>query len=148
MPQSEAEIFPETQSIQTHLGIIQSVIQRMATNSTNSKAWCVSLVAAILVIVADKGNPDYAWIALMPTIIFAFLDAYYLALEKGFRESYNNFISKVHQKNLTEDDLFSVRPAGSMSRHQMEALKSFSIWGFYFSMAFLIFITKEIALAT
>ena len=44
-------------SIQTHLGISQGVIQRMADNSTSSKAWCITIVSAILVIVADKGKP-------------------------------------------------------------------------------------------
>ncbi len=94
----------ESASIQTHLGIIQNVIQRMATNSSSCKAWCVTLVSAVLVIIADKGKPEYAWIAMLPTIVFAALDAYYLALEKAFRNSYNEFISKLHSQSLTEND--------------------------------------------
>jgi len=147
MSSTKLDIDPESMSIQTHLGIMQNVIQRMSANSTSSKAWCVSLVAAILVIVADKGKPDYALIALLPTILFAALDAYYLALEKAFRNSYNNFISKVHRKELAEDDLFSVKPLGNMSALQVDALMSFSVWGFYLSLAILIFITKMIALS-
>lgn len=146
MSLNKLEIDPESMSIQTHLGIMQNVIQRMSANSTNSKAWCVSLVAAILVIVADKGKPDYALIALLPTILFTALDTYYLALEKAFRNSYNNFISKVHRKELTEEDLFSIKPLGNMSKLQVEALKSFSVWGFYVSLALLIYITKIIVL--
>ena len=133
-------------SIQTHLGILQNVIQRMATNSSSSKAWCVTLVSAVLVIVADKGKPDYAYIALLPTFAFAALDAYYLALEKAFRSSYNDFISKLHKKTLTETDLYSVIPEGSMSGLQWESLKSFSVWGFYISLIVLIVITKSIAI--
>ena len=121
------DIDPEAASIQTHLGIMQNVIQRMSANSSSCKAWCVSLVAAVLVIVADKGKPEYAWIALLPTIVFASLDAYYLALEKAFRNSYNKFISKIHKKQLTEDDLYSVRPVGNMSKLQLEAYQSFSV---------------------
>jgi len=140
------DIDPEAASIQTHLGIIQNVIQRMSANSSSCKAWCVSLVAAVLVIVADKGKPEYAWIALLPTIVFASLDAYYLALEKAFRNSYNKFIAKIHKKQLTEEDLYSVLPVGNMSQLQVEALKSFSVWGFYLSLIALIAITKWIAL--
>jgi len=140
------EIDPEASSIQTHLGIIQNVVQRMAANSSNCKAWCVTLVAAILVIVADKGRPEYAWIALLPTIVFASLDAYYLAYEKAFRNSYNKFIGKIHKKKLTEEDLYSVMPVGNMTELQLEAIKSFSIWGFYLSMVILTAITKIIAL--
>jgi hypothetical protein len=108
------DIDSESPSIQTHLGILQNVIQRMASNSSACKTWCVTLVSAVLVIVADKGKPDYAWIAMLPIVVFAALDAYYLALEKAFRNSYNDFISKLHNKSLTEGDLYSVIPKGNM----------------------------------
>ncbi|MBA3034946.1 MAG: hypothetical protein FP814_00470 [Desulfobacterium sp.] len=140
------EIDGESPSIQTHLGILQNVIQRMASNSSACKAWCVTLVSAVLVIVADKGKPDYAWIAMLPTILFAALDAYYLALEKAFRNSYNDFISKLHRRSLTENDLYSVDPKGNMSRLQFESVKSFSVWGFYGSLAVLIIVTKYVAI--
>jgi len=140
------DINPDAASIQTHLGIIQNVIQRMASNSSASKAWCVTLVSAILVIVADKGKPEYAYIAFLPTLVFAALDAYYLALEKAFRNAYNEFISKLHNKSLAESDLYSVAPKGSMSVLQWHSFKSFSVWGFYASLAVLIFITKAIAI--
>lgn len=146
MSEGPLQIDPEAASIQTHLGIIQNVIQRMSTNSTNCKAWCVTLVAAVLVIIADKGKPDYAWIALLPTVVFFALDAYYLALEKGFRNSYNQFVSKLRAGSLTEHDLYSVMPVGNMSKLLFEAAKSFSVWGFYISLGVLIFITKWVAL--
>lgn len=133
-------------SIQTHLGILQNVIQRMASNSSACKTWCVTLVSAVLIIVADKGKPDYAFIAMLPTFVFAALDVYYLAHEKAFRNSYNDFISKLHKKKLTETDLYSVLPKGNMSSLQLESVKSFSIWGFYLSLAVLIVITKIIAI--
>lgn len=146
MTSERIEVNPEAASIQTHLGILQNVIQRMASNSSACKAWCVTLVSAVLVIVADKGKPDYAYIALLPTIVFTALDAYYLALEKAFRNAYNDFISKLHNKSLTEEDLYSVIPKGNMSKLQWQSLKSFSVWGFYLSLAALIFITKAIAI--
>jgi hypothetical protein len=140
------EVNPEAASIQTHLGILQNVIQRMASNSSACKAWCVTLVSAVLVIVADKGKPDYAYIAFLPTVVFAALDAYYLALEKAFRNTYNDFISKLHSKSLTKNDLFSVTPMGGMFNLRWQSLKSFSVWGFYASLAALIYVTKVIAI--
>ncbi len=118
----------------------------MASNSSASKAWCVTLVSAVLVIVADKGKPDYAFIAMLPTFVFAALDAYYLALEKAFRNSYNDFVSKLHNKSLTVTDLYSVNPKGNLSRLQWKSLKSFSVCGFYLSLAVVIVITKAIAI--
>lgn len=145
-PEQVIIIDSDSPSIQTHLGILQNVIQRMASNSSSSKAWCVTLVSAVLVIVADKGKPEYAFIAMLPTLVFAALDAYYLALEKAFRNSYNDFISKLHNKSLSETDLYSVLPKGNMSRLQFDSIKSFSVWGFYISLALLILITKKLAM--
>ena len=44
-------------SVQAHLTIMQGVIQRMAENSRSCKVWCVTLVAATLVLVARTGEP-------------------------------------------------------------------------------------------
>lgn len=140
------DVNPDAASIQTHLGIIQNVIQRMASNSSASKAWCVTLVSAILVIIADKGKPEYAYIAFLPTLVFAALDVYYLALEKAFRNSYNEFISRLHRKSLTHEDLYSVAPKGNMSLLQWQSFKSFSVWGFYASLGVLIFTAKIVAI--
>ena len=118
----------------------------MATNSTSCKTWCITIVSAILVIVADKGKPDFAWIALFPTILFAGLDAYYLALEKGFRNSYNEFIKKLHTGQLTTENLFSVAPIGRSIDLQFGALKSFAVWGFYIPLIALVAITRKVVL--
>ena len=118
-------------SVQVHLGILQGVIERMASNSSSAKAWCIATVSATLVVVADKGKPDYALLALIPTFLFFSLDAYYLAMEKGFRRAYNSFVQKVHEGTLEPADLYCVEPEGQASGLQWEALRSFSVWGFY-----------------
>ncbi len=125
-------------SIQTHLGILQAVVERMASNSTSSKTWCITLVSAILIIVADKNIPNLTFLAFIPTILFFSLDTYYLALEKGFRNSYKSFVKKVHSKTLTPEDLYSVEPKGKIPQLQAEASKSFSVWSFYLIMSILI----------
>lgn len=107
-------------SVQAHLGILQSVIQRMAANSSSSKAWCITIVSAILVIVAGKSKPEFAWIAILPTFLFMCLDIYYLALEKGFRASYSIFVRKLHDGSISSDDLYSISPEGNQSRHQWD----------------------------
>lgn len=136
----------ESAAVQSHLQIIQGVIQRMATNSTSCKAWCITIVSAILVLIADKDKPELAWLALLPSVLFAALDAYYLALERAFRASYNSFVKKLHGSQIFVDDLFSVIPRGEMSRHQVDALKSFSVWGFYGALVILVLLAKELVL--
>lgn len=142
----ERRVDNDSASIQVHLTIMQDVIQRMAANSSSAKTWCVTLVSAVLVIVADKGKPQYAWIAMLPTIMFAALDMYYLALEKGFRRSYNEFIDKLHANLLMTSDLYSVQLSGNFIKLLFESIQSFSIWGFYLSMALLAIVTKKVAI--
>ncbi|MEY8214193.1 MAG: hypothetical protein RPR97_06880 [Colwellia sp.] len=137
----------ESASVQSHLSIMQAVIQRMAANSTSCKAWCITIVSAILVLIADKNKPELALLALLPTFLFLALDAYYLALEKAFRSSYNSFIKKLHSQSLNSEDLYSVTPAGNMNAHQMKSLKSFSVWGFYGALFILVVLAKEIVLS-
>ncbi|MFM8277667.1 MAG: hypothetical protein ACKN89_11920 [Cyanobium sp.] len=142
-----APLTEKSASVQAHLQILQGIIQRMATNSTSCKAWCITIVSAILVLIADKGKPNLALLAFLPTFLFLALDAYYLALEKAFRSSYNLFVRKLHGSEFKLDDLFSVIPRGDMKKHQIEALKSFSVWGFYGALAILVVVTKQAVLA-
>lgn len=133
-------------SVQTHLGILQGVIERMSSNSSSAKGWCITLVSAILVVVADKGKPKFALLAFIPTVLFLSLDAYYLAMEKGFRNAYNDFVSKIHQGTLTVDSLFCVKPVGKTLSLRFQALKSFSVWGFYLVLAIMIGIARWVVL--
>lgn len=144
---SEENAFGEnSQAVQAHLGIVQAVIQRMASNSASCKTWCITLVSAILVVVADKGKPEYVWLALIPTILFFGLDAYYLALEKMFRLSYNNFIDKLHQGRVIGSDLYVVVPSGNMIRTMWASILSFSIWPFYLTLILMVLIAKKVIL--
>ncbi len=145
MPDNFEEDSP---SVQAHLSIMQSVINRMASNSTSCKAWCISLVSAILVIVADKGKPQFALIAIVPTVLFCSLDAYYLSLEKAFRESYRLFIEKLHNHKVVAADLYFVTPSGGKIKTYITALRSFSVWVFYLGLIAMIFIIKEIVIVT
>lgn len=119
----------------------------MAANSTSSKAWCIAITSALLVMVAEKGKANFALLALLPTLLFLCLDTYYLALEKGFRNSYKSFVKKVHDDTLTPEDLYAVVPEGNATLLQCQALKSFSVWGFYSVLALLIFLAKWIVLS-
>jgi hypothetical protein len=136
----------ESPSVHAHLSLMQSVIQRMASNSTSCKAWCVTLVSAILVLVAEKDRAHYAWLALLPTLLFFALDVHYLALEKGFREAYNAFIDKLHQNSVGPADLYAIRVTGSMTGHVWEALQSFSTWPFYLTLLGMIYVAYAFVL--
>ena len=99
-------------AVQKHLEMVQDVIARMAENSRSCKLWCVTLVAATLVFVARTGEPRHALIALVPTLLFLFLDSYYLALERAFNNSQDAFVAKMHGNELNRTDVFEIAPVG------------------------------------
>ena len=126
-----AQVDPESPAVQTHLKIVQGVIQRMGDNSRHCKVWCVTLVSAVLVLVARTGNPDHALIAVLPTILFWCLDAYYLLLEWRFRNSYNDFVVRLHDGTLATNVVYKLMPCGSVLKGTLYSAKSPSVWPFY-----------------
>ena len=141
----------ESPSVQGYLSILQGVINRMAVNSSGCKTWCIALVSAIIVIIADKGKPDFVWISVIPIVLFLFLDSYYLGLEKRFRNQYNGFIQKLHAGTAIVDDLFIVTPGRGARVFAIatgKALISPSVWPFYGLLALMLFIVRYWLLAT
>lgn len=135
----------DSPSVQSYLAILQSVISRMANNSSSSKTWCVSLVSAIIVIVADKEKPDYVWISIIPIVLFLLLDSYYLALERQFRSVYNDFIRKLHFGTATVDDVFFVAPRAGTRATSVDILKaggSIAVWPFYVLLATMLLVVR------
>jgi len=143
---TENNLVASSPVVQAHLGIIQSVIQRMAANSSSSKAWCITLVSAVLVIVADRGRPRCAWIAVIPITLFLVLDAYYLALEKGFRDSYNGFVDKIHRGVIDPSDLYAVAASGPPVGRFLKSLASFAVWPFYLTLLVMVYLAKTLVL--
>ena len=135
---------PESSAVQKHLEIMQGVIQRMAENSRSCKLWCVTLVAATLVLVARTGEPQHALIALAPAVLFWILDSYYLSLERGFRDSYNAFVKKLHNSDLPTADLYRISPGNKPTQRFLWALfQSFSTYPFYLVIAGTILLTWQ-----
>jgi hypothetical protein len=133
MPKAKKSAVPHT-AVEAHLTMMQGVINRMATNSASCKAWCVSLVSALLVVIMDKGKPELLPVAYIPAILFLLLDGYYLVQEKRFRNSYNTFIDKLHGNAIVANDLYAISPSGSWYAELWHAAISFSIWPFYAAM--------------
>lgn len=75
---------PNDASLHSHLGMLQSVISRMAQNSANAKTWSISIAAAMGAL-SIHGSMRDGWIATLPVLTFWYLDSYYLRQEKLFR---------------------------------------------------------------
>jgi len=91
-----------------HLEFIQNAITRMNTNSFQIKGWAITIVAATLALYASTKNECFILVGVFPSLIFWFLDAYYLTQERKFRGLYND-VAGVSKKPF---DLkpFAMRP--------------------------------------
>lgn len=128
---STYQIQPDSPSVIAHINAMQAVIQRMADNSRLCKLWCVPLVSAVLLLVVGLSSGAYALLALVPTLALGLLDAYYLSLEKGFREAYNRFVDRLHRGALDPSEVFVIAPVGPPSKLFWKSLLSPSVWLFY-----------------
>ena len=128
---NDSSLSPNSPAVQTHITAMQGAIQRMAGNSSSCKLQCIVSVAAVLIGVSQTENPSHSLFALMPLIILLSLDTYYLSLELGFRNSYNDFVKGLHKGELYASILYDIRPTGSTPRHICRSLRSFSILLFY-----------------
>ena len=135
-------------SVQSYLTILQDVISRMAKNSTNAKGWCIALVSAIVVVIADKGRPEYVWISMFPIALFLYLDAYYLGLERLFRGRYNEFVHKLHGRGVTVEDIVIVTPGNGLRMLASAALAtlSLSVWPFYALLVTMLLLVRRLVL--
>ena len=76
-----------------HLKLIETVTGRMASNSFLIKGWTVTLVAGLNAFASAKTDHRVAWIAVGVVVVFAVLDAFYLALERAYRELYKRVVT-------------------------------------------------------
>lgn len=127
-----------TEHFHKHLDIMQGIINRMAGNSATCKNYCITLVAGLLALDQLKGSQSLIVIALLPVVLFGFLDAYYLSLERYFKNQYESTIQKWQDNDeLQKTDLFHIEPSQkgwSGLKRTLKAFDSFSIWPFYLSL--------------
>lgn len=72
-----------------HLGLIQGVVTRMASNSFLIKGWSITLVSAILAFAADKNKGYLVLLCFVPVVTFWILDAFFIYQEQLFRDLYD-----------------------------------------------------------
>ncbi|MDX9993196.1 MAG: hypothetical protein RBS68_14240 [Anaerolineales bacterium] len=91
-----------------HLEFIQDVIARMNQNSFQMKGWMVAIASTLLALYASTKNEAFALVAVFPTLVFWFLDSYYLQQERKFRGLYNDVAGTCEKPQ--EIKLFAMRP--------------------------------------
>lgn len=150
MVESENNKTKDRESICTYIQILQDVITRMGTNSSNIKALiAVIYTIFVTVIIAVNKLKEYCWIGLIIAFIGILMDTYYLALERMYRKKYNKFLESVNENKIEEDKIFDMNPKGTDLKFEvlaemLECCKSFSVWGFYILFIIITIVLKVI----
>ena len=132
----------ESSAVQSHISMLQGLINRMAGNSANCKNWTITLVAAMLVLLVDKEMQlPNAWLCLIPVGLFYLLDCYYLGLERVMIKSQKNFLDKLSKDENYVDQIYRVGALGgryTQLSNTIKAMCSPSTTPFYLIVALVI----------
>lgn len=140
--------YKESSAIQTHINILQNIINRMASNSANSKTWAITIISAIIVLLIDKSKTNIFYITYIPLIMFFFLDCSYLGLERHFIHIYNEFVNSLEFDNFKYDNVYKLQAPEKLLEkinYTIMSVWSFSTTPFYVVLGLLIFVISKIS---
>ena len=96
------------QDFYKEIDLIQGCINRMAHNSFLVKGWAITIITAVITIVATKQElPPYSLnvtgiVSFLVVIAFWYLDSFFLYMEKLYREMYQ-FVIKTREDESTQE---------------------------------------------
>ena len=116
---------------------LQNNIARMSSCSANEKNIEIAIISSILAIYAAQANTGcisnkkILLIAIVPTILFCFLDAYYLSLEKSFRDLYNEIAAGTSTVKIFEIPIGKNKSVLNTIKSILVSMTSLSVYPFY-----------------
>lgn len=109
-----------------HLQMIQGIINRQAGNSFVIKGWSITVMAAMIALLARGAEKHYILFSIIPVIFFWVLDATYLGNERRYKALYD------HVRLLPEDQI-------DFSMNTLSFKKGKNHFSAFFSATLLIF---------
>jgi len=109
-----------------HLEFIQNIITRMNTNSFQLKGLTITIVSALMAVYASNPKVLFVFLGIPPTILFWFLDTYYLQQERKFRGVYND-VAKL------KNNVAVKRYEMPIHKYDKSIDKQYSYWNVLFS---------------
>ncbi len=117
-------------AVTTHINLLQGIINRLANNSSACKTWCLTLVGALLSLAGATHTPAIVTFALVPVVIFGFVDMMYLAQEKAYRDLYGTVVKAVREGSYSRAQAFDASAKRTLN-HVGWALASWAVWPIY-----------------
>lgn len=109
-----------------HIDLVEAQILRMSENSKQMKTWCFALVTGVVGIYVQTNNWHFLWIGFIAIFLFAWLDAYYLLLERKFGSVYKDIVRDA----ISPYDMPLDNYKKGVKNH-LDPIISVSIWPFY-----------------
>ena len=122
-----------------NINLLQGIITRLANNSASSKTWCLTLTGALVSLTGATHVPGIITFALVPIVIFGFIDTMYLSQEKAYRDLYNQLVGKIRDGSYSLSNVFEAK-APLKFGHVIKSLISWSIFPVYGGLIVMYFI--------
>src|SRR5688572_10931096 len=120
-------------AVAAHVNLLQGIITRLANNSASCKTWCLTLVGALVSLAGATHVPGIITFALVPVVIFGFLDVMYLAQEKAYRDLYKSVVNSIHTGSYKLSDVYNASSQLN-GQHIWDAFLSWSILPVYLGL--------------
>lgn len=120
-------------AVAAHVNLLQSIINRLANNSASCKTWCLTLVGALVSLAGATRVPGIVTFALVPVVIFGFVDTMYLSQENAYRDLYNEIVEAINGGTYSREKVYNAR-AQLKPKHVGKALVSWAIWPIYLGL--------------
>ena len=126
--------------VRQYFQMLQDIINRMAANSSNCKAWAITIFTAMsALMIGVEVMRQWIWLILFPIVLFYYLDAYYLGLEKDFRNLEASFIKKLRAPEDCSSYVydFNITHADGYKKYEnlKKGLTSTATWPLYSMLA-------------
>jgi hypothetical protein len=123
----------DSPAVIAYINLLQGIINRLANNSASCKTWCLALVGALLSFAGTTRIPGIVTFALVPVVIFGFLDMMYLAQERAYRDLFGRVMGLIRKGELKREHIFDAR-APLKFRDIVSTLWSWSIFPVYLTL--------------
>jgi hypothetical protein len=123
------------------LEMVQAIISRIANYGATLKNYCITLTTAVCGFAVTLQRPFVVFLALLPIILFALLDAQFLRVERSFRALFDQF-SKEEWGIMPH---FTLDTALAPRLTFWPVLFSWSILAFYIPLGFAVTIVGIVA---
>lgn len=121
-------------TVKSYIDLLEGLIDTEASRSSACKTWTISMLTGfILLCKATETTPNYL-LLIVPILIFAGLDAYYLGTENWYRNIYNKFVSSVANGNYSEAFIINKRSWWESISDAMGKILSPSVAFYYLGM--------------